>query len=905
MPLILIPLSRFREQHLAPGTEGPRSEITTLPPNVDWKEEGDYATCLGVPIGNDLDTEKWWRKKLASVENLSKKWTGLFRNGYFGRNLVVQAMFLGRLRYWLYSVPMSKVVCAMVQDDADTLWWSKEPVIGGEKKRFRRFVGKQTAIGPRVKGGLGNVDWFSHVQSFMSSWITRYVDAADSQWKNLLDTFVLYDQRGRRRFPEGRGIFYANISKYDQYAILKNIPRRAVYIKECIRAHFKLEIQPNLQPHEDMPDTLPSEPFFRSHRFNLGIPKKDQEYYYTKLGISRMADLIHPKTRMIRTPQQWAHLVLRRGMEETRWTGHLAEHATWALGDDVAKNAAIDRANKLCAIVRKIPPGILAWLEVHMQMSAPRADELRCMLGTDGWIYGRYTKTDSIGEAYRMMEKDAVGKLTDLGTTRHFTRDESFKVAWWNVDKTNYFGAGDVEPRLLGPVHHTFPRTTGWKIDGDEVRLDELSIRVRTRLLAVRKMKALSAEAAWTIFRRLPLPMPWNKIWRIRSFYVSPRDQLAWLKVMHRNLYLAGNAKEDDTSCRTCDERENIMHLVQCGDMLAKFWNKIAAVMVRMGFTVPHMRMEREAFWLLGRLDHAKAVGPEQAGIMFIAWRCLYAAIVHSRVENAPLDLPRAYNRVWQMTITRLRAEGEKWNLWHRMNENTGNKSFFPLEYRERGVIRFDEAANYIINPEILAEYENTRPRSSERNDTNTSNAPDPHREYAMDQFANSPVRNDSPRHEWERTTISLLTEDLSDDSDDEDTPPPCEATPPTGATLGWYISTTPNRPNKRPNPTESPPKPPPALRPPSSHELPRPPECTRPPEAAKSNTTPRTHGAGPSGIQAHRSRLHPDILGTDPLLSPPTLSRCAEEPTTNPPSAKRARSPGERLPERKRAANQ
>ena len=379
-------MGRFREQHLAPGTQGPRPDITTLPPNVDWKEEGDYATCLGVPIGNDLDTEKWWRKKLASVENLSKKWTGLFRNGYFGRNLVVQAMFLGRLRYWLYSVPMSKVVCAMVQDDADTLWWSKEPVIGGEKKRFRRFVGKQTAIGPRVKGGLGNVDWFSHVQSFMSSWITRYVDAADSQWKNLLDTFVLYDQRGKRRFPEGRGIFYANISKYDQYAILKNIPRRAVYIKECIRAHFKLEIQPNLQPYEDMPDTLPSEPFFRSHRFNLGIPKKDQEYYYTKLGISRMADLVHPKTRMVRTPQQWAHLVLRRGMEETRWTGHLAEHATWALGDDVAKNAAIDRANTLCAIVRKIPPGILAWLEVHMQMSAPKADELRCMLGTDGWM---------------------------------------------------------------------------------------------------------------------------------------------------------------------------------------------------------------------------------------------------------------------------------------------------------------------------------------------------------------------------------------------------------------------------------------------------------------------------------------------------------------------------------------
>ena len=54
---------------------------------------------LGVPIGNELDHEKWWEKKLEAVRELSKRWGGLFRTGYFGRNLVVQAMFLGRLRY--------------------------------------------------------------------------------------------------------------------------------------------------------------------------------------------------------------------------------------------------------------------------------------------------------------------------------------------------------------------------------------------------------------------------------------------------------------------------------------------------------------------------------------------------------------------------------------------------------------------------------------------------------------------------------------------------------------------------------------------------------------------------------------------------------------------------------------
>ena len=126
-----------------------------LPEGIKWIKEGEWATSLGVPIGNDLDGEKWWSKKLEGVRDKSRKWTALFRAGYFGRNLVVQSMFLGRLRYWLYSVPMSKKIRKEVQFDADTLWWSKEPVLGQPRKRFRRFVRKKTAIGPRVKGGLG------------------------------------------------------------------------------------------------------------------------------------------------------------------------------------------------------------------------------------------------------------------------------------------------------------------------------------------------------------------------------------------------------------------------------------------------------------------------------------------------------------------------------------------------------------------------------------------------------------------------------------------------------------------------------------------------------------------------------------------------------------------------------
>ena len=31
-----------------------------LPQNIKWIEEGYWAISLGVPIGNDLDSHKWW-----------------------------------------------------------------------------------------------------------------------------------------------------------------------------------------------------------------------------------------------------------------------------------------------------------------------------------------------------------------------------------------------------------------------------------------------------------------------------------------------------------------------------------------------------------------------------------------------------------------------------------------------------------------------------------------------------------------------------------------------------------------------------------------------------------------------------------------------------------------------------
>ena len=135
------------------GLKMGRYRHTNIDQNIKWAKDGEWCISLGVPIGNELDTSKWWKKRIEAVQAKSERWKGLYRSSYFGRNLIVQAIYFGSLRYWLFSIYMEKEILQIVQRDADQLWWSKEPDLQKPPVRFRRFVAKLTAIGTRSKGG--------------------------------------------------------------------------------------------------------------------------------------------------------------------------------------------------------------------------------------------------------------------------------------------------------------------------------------------------------------------------------------------------------------------------------------------------------------------------------------------------------------------------------------------------------------------------------------------------------------------------------------------------------------------------------------------------------------------------------------------------------------------------------
>ena len=265
---------------------------------------------------------------------------------------------------------MPRNVTSMIQADADTLWWSREPQLGAEDRpRFRRFVARRTAIGPRSKGGLGNLDWAAHVESFQSQWITRYVDPCEASWKTLLDTLLLHTRSGEAKYPaEGRGILFCNLNTYDKRRLLDTLPKNATYIRSCFAAHWRLK----LQLDTNKTTQISSEPLWRNPRFNLNCSKKDQAFF-SALGVKQLRDLLEPGVWRPRTDGEWRPFLRKAGVrDETRWHGHQAAFAANQLGAAPRVTRVVDeRAAQLRRLVQSIPNTVMLPLMQQPQRSTP------------------------------------------------------------------------------------------------------------------------------------------------------------------------------------------------------------------------------------------------------------------------------------------------------------------------------------------------------------------------------------------------------------------------------------------------------------------------------------------------------------------------------------------------------
>ena len=219
-------------------------------------------------------------------------------------------------------------------------------------------------------------------------------------------------------------------------------------------------------------------------------------------------------------------------------------------------------------------------------------------------------------------------------------------------------------------------------------------------------MKPPPAEQAW----RDKIGIFSVNVWRIKSFFVTPRDQITWLKLHHRNLWVANRDPSlTDQTCHAhgCQQLESQRHLAICPVIKRDFWDPVLTLMQKLDMHIS----QQERFLLLGLKTATKIVDEEEAGILFLSWRCLYAEVVASRIDDRDLNLKHAYARLVGLIISRLKASGQKWYRWYSRTRGHQTKTVkqFPQKFRKRKLITTTATASYTINKDLYKEFDRIR----------------------------------------------------------------------------------------------------------------------------------------------------------------------------------------------------
>jgi len=198
--------------------------------------------------------------------------------------------------------------------------------------------------------------------------------------------------------------------------------------------------------------------------------------------------------------------------------------------------------------------------------------------------------------------------------------------------------------------------------------------------------------------------LPDKKIWKRKSTFSTPRDRIPGLKLLHRNLYVAGNDLNDN-QCRACTERESQLHLCECNIIRDEFWEPLIRIATSTGMQDP----QDKTVWIAtgaystrqdGGLN--KVTSPNYAIYWDIGWRCLYAAIVKSRIEQQTLDLEKALARTIAMTISRLRAYGGRWKEWVRNTDFQTQPKIIGEKHQRKGLINQSPDGPYQIHDALI-----------------------------------------------------------------------------------------------------------------------------------------------------------------------------------------------------------
>ena len=142
-----------------------------------------------MPLGNGIDMATWWTDRYKKVKAKTAFWRGLGRLSITGRNMLLQSILYGSLRYWFFTCEPDEALLQRIEEDAKQLLWSISPELNqdelGTKKRSRRYIHEDASYLPQKEGGGGIMHLKSHIKAFQAQWLIRYVDPRKAPWKDI------------------------------------------------------------------------------------------------------------------------------------------------------------------------------------------------------------------------------------------------------------------------------------------------------------------------------------------------------------------------------------------------------------------------------------------------------------------------------------------------------------------------------------------------------------------------------------------------------------------------------------------------------------------------------------------------------------------------------------------------
>jgi hypothetical protein len=286
---------------------------------------------------------------------------------------------------------------------------------------------------------------------------------------------------------------------------------------------------------------------------------------------------------------------------------------------------------------------------------------------------------DKVGKAHLTGEQVPLRRFEVIGA-------HTWRGKWGDPTGTNY--AQDVK----------------WSLHGIN---DVTSMAVKS-ITSAKQLATMKPPAAQDYWNNIIPDLWWNLVWGGKTLYATPRDKIALLQLKHRNLWVAKHGGCDNTTCNAhgCIQEESQLHLWECQIIQRDFWRIIKQDMRHLGF-VPE---DEISYWILGvtkKDEHTgrpmRSLPNEEAGIVCIAWRALYAEIVKRRLEGGALNLKEARYKTWRMVLARVKAYGARWRKWYRRQQGHTHPKTFPQAHQQHALIELDDHANFEINDKLPA----------------------------------------------------------------------------------------------------------------------------------------------------------------------------------------------------------